>query len=195
MLTNFAEIYLGDPRFEAVFAELNRRKAVVFIHPTSPACFEKTALGYPRPILEFLLDTTRAVADLVLNGTLTKYPDVRLIVPHSGSALPVIADRIAGFAGLFPLGGHQPKEIDVVGTLQKLYYEVGAGFPFPRQIAALLDLVDAGRLVYGTDFPFGGLPGIQANADALANTKLLKRRELEGVGRGNAVRLFPRLGN
>jgi predicted TIM-barrel fold metal-dependent hydrolase len=194
VLTNFEEIYLGDPRFDAVFSELNRRKGVMFIHPTSPACFEDTSLGYPRPILEFLVDTTRAVANMVLNGTLTKYPDIRVIVPHTGSALPAVADRIAGFAGLLPLGGHQPEEIDVIGTLQRLYYEVGAGFPFPRQISALLDLVDAGRLLYGTDFPFGGLPGIQANADALLNTKLLRRRELEGVLRGNAVGLFPRLG-
>jgi 6-methylsalicylate decarboxylase len=194
LLTNFDEVYLGDSRFEPVFAELNRRKAVAFIHPTSPACFEKTSLGYPRPVLEFLLDTTRAVANMVLNGTLTKYADIRLIVPHSGAALPVVADRLAGFAGLFPLGGHEPKDIDVLGTLQRLYYEVGAGFPFPRQISALLDLVDAGRLLYGTDFPFGAVAGIEANAHALETTKLLKRRELDGVLSGNARRLFSRLG-
>lgn len=193
VVTNFNEIYLGDARFEPVFAELNRRKAVMFIHPTSPACFEQTSLGYPRPLLEFLLDTTRAVADMVLNGTLKKYPDVRIIVPHSGAALPVLADRIAGLAALFPLGGQQPKDIDVIGTLQRLYYEVGAGFPFPRHIAALLNLVDAGQLLYGTDFPFGGIPGIEANAEALESSRLLKPRELRGVLRGNAVSLFPRL--
>lgn len=193
LLTNFDEVYLGDERFDPLFAELNRRKAVVFLHPTSPACFESTSLGYPRPILEFLFDTTRAVANMVLNGTLKRFPDVRIIVPHSGSALPVIADRIAGFAGVFPLGGQQPGAIDVIGTLQNLYYEVGAGFPFPRQISALLDLVDAGRLLYGTDFPFGAVPGIEANATALADTSLLKRRELQGLLRGNAEGLFPRL--
>jgi predicted TIM-barrel fold metal-dependent hydrolase len=190
LLTNVDDVYLGDARFDAVFAELNRRKAVVFLHPTSPACFERTSLGHPRPVLEFLLDTTRAVANMVLSGTLTEYADVRLIVPHCGAALPVVADRLAGFAGLFPVGGHEPGEIDVLGTLQRLYYEVGAGFPFPRHITALLDFVDAGRLLFGTDFPFGGVAGIEANARALESSELLDRRALDGVLSGNAQQLF-----
>jgi 6-methylsalicylate decarboxylase len=193
LLTNFGGMYLGDPALDEVFAELNRRRAVVFLHPTSPACWEATSLGYPRPILEFLLDTTRAVANMVLNGTLTKYPNIRLIVPHAGAALPALVDRIAGFAGLFPLGGQVPGSVDVVGTLQRLYYEVGAGFPFPRHIAALLNLVEAGQLLYGTDYPFGGLAGIQATAESLDNTDLLNTGEVHNVLRGNALKLFPRL--
>lgn len=193
VLTNVDGVYLGDERYEPLFAELHRRKAVVFLHPTSPACWEATSLGYPRPLMEFLLDTTRAVADLVLGGTLTRYPGVRLIVPHAGAALPVLADRISGFAGLFGVGGQEPGEIDVLGTLQRVYYEVGAGFPFPRHIAALLNLVDASRLMFGTDFPFGGVPGIEANATALAETDLLNDEELRGVLRDNALQLFPRL--
>ncbi len=193
LLSNYDDVYLGDERFNPLFAELSRRKAVVFLHPTSPACYEATSLGYPRPILEFLLDTTRAVANMVLNGTLKQHPDLRLIVPHAGAALPVIADRIAGFAGLFPLGGQKPGAINIIGTLQRLHYEVGAGFPFPRQIAALLDLVDADRLLYGTDFPFAETPGIEANANALERSHLLKPRDVKEILRGNAVSLFPRL--
>jgi 6-methylsalicylate decarboxylase len=96
-------------------------------------------------------------------------------------------------AELFPLGGQEPGAIDVIGMLQRLYYEVGAGYPFPRHIAALLDLVDAARLVYGTDFPFGGLAGTAANSEALLATKLRKQRELHAVLRINALGLFPRL--
>jgi 6-methylsalicylate decarboxylase len=193
LLTNFQEVYLGDPRFDPVFAELDRRRTVVFLHPTSPACFEETALGYPRPMLEFMLDTTRAVANMVVNGTLERFPDIRLIVPHAGAALPALADRLAGFAGLFGVGGQEPGAIDVIGTLQRLYYEVGAGFPFPRQIEALLNLVDVGRLVYGTDWPFGGLPGIEANTEAL--DRRFGGRERKMILRGTAEGLFPGLGN
>ena len=193
LLTNVDGVYLGDDRYEPLFAELHRRKAVVFIHPTSPACWEATSLGYPRPMMEFLLDTTRCVADLVLGGTLARYPDVRLIVPHAGAALPVLADRLTGFAGLFPVGGQEPGAIEVLETLGRLYYEVGAGFPFPRHIAALLNLVDAGRLLFGTDFPFGGVPGIAANAKALAETDLLSDDQLRDVLQGTALGLFPRL--
>ena len=193
LLTNVAGVYLGDDRYEPLWAELHRRKAVVFIHPTSPACWEATSLGYPRPMMEFLIDTTRAVADLVLGGTLERYPDVRLIVPHAGAALPVLADRLAGFATLFGVGGQEPGAIDVIAALGRLYYEVGAGFPFPRHIAALLNLVDAGRLMFGTDFPFGGVPGIEANVKALEETDLLSDDELRAVLQGTALGLFPRL--
>jgi 6-methylsalicylate decarboxylase len=194
LLTNVDGVYVGDERFDPLFADLDRRRAVVFLHPTSPACFEATSLGYPRPMLEFLLDTTRAVADLVLRGRLERHPRIELIVPHAGAALPVLADRIAGLAGMFSLGGRDAGEIDVIGTLQRLHYEVGAGFPFPRHITALLELVDAGRLLYGTDFPFGGVPGIEANADTLAHSTLLTPDELRNVLRGNAQSLFPRVG-
>ena len=193
MLTNVEGVYLGDDRLEPLMAELDRRRAVMFIHPTSPACFEKTALGHPRPLIEFLLDTTRAVANMVLSGTLTRYPEIRVIVPHAGAALPVLADRIAGFAGLMPLAGREPGEVDVIGALRRLHYEVGAGFPFPRHISALLDLVDAGQLLFGTDFPFGGVEGIERNSEALQSTTLLTRSERNGLLRENALALFPRL--
>jgi 6-methylsalicylate decarboxylase len=193
LLTNVDGVYVGDERFDPLFADLDRRRAVVFLHPTSPACFEATSLGYPRPMLEFLLDTTRAVADLVLRGRLERHPRIELIVPHAGAALPVLADRIAGLAGMFSVGGRDAGEIDVIGTLQRLHYEVGAGFPFPRHITALLKLVDAGRLLYGTDFPFGGVPGIEANADTLERSTLLEPDDMRSVLRGNAESLFPRL--
>lgn len=195
LLTNVEGVYVGDERFDPLFADLDRRRAVLFLHPTSPACFEATSLGYPRPMLEFLLDTTRAVADLVLRGRLERHPRIELIVPHAGAALPVLADRIAGLAGVFSLGGRDAGEIDVIGTLQRLHYEIGAGFPFPRHITALLELVDPGRLVYGTDFPFGGVQGIEANADTLEHSTLLAPDEMQSVLRGNAESLFPRLGH
>jgi len=193
LLTNVDGVYLGDERYEPLYAELHRRKAVVFVHPTSPACWEATSFGHPRPVLEFLLDTTRAIADMALRGTFARYPDMRMIIPHAGAALPVLADRVAGLAELFPLGGQEPGAVDVLGSLQRLYYEVGAGFPFPRHIAALLDFVDTSRVLFGTDFPFGGLPGIEANVKALAETDLLDDRGRRRVLRDNALALFPRL--
>jgi len=189
LLTHADGVYLGDPRLEPVMAELHRRRAVVFVHPTSPAGFECTSLGYPRPMLEFLLDTTRAIANLVLTGTLDRYDGIRLIVPHAGAALPVVADRLAGFASLFPVGGREAGEVDVVATLQRLHYEIGAGAPFPRHVDALLNLVDAGRLLFGTDFPFGGVAGIEANVEALGAHPGIDDERL----RANTEELFPRL--
>jgi 6-methylsalicylate decarboxylase len=69
MLTNFNGVYLGDKRLDPLFDELDRRRAVVFIHPTSPICWQQTALGYPRPMIEFTFDSTRAVVNLIFSGT------------------------------------------------------------------------------------------------------------------------------
>ena len=90
--TNSAGVYLGDDRYEPLYRELNRRRAVVFVHPTSPPCAETTALGRPRPMLEFIFDTTRAVSHLVFTGMLLRYPDIEWVFTHGGGALPLLAD-------------------------------------------------------------------------------------------------------
>src|SRR6185369_8505810 len=95
LLTNVGGTYLGDPSREPVFRELDRRKARVFLHPTSPACWQHTSFGRPRPMLEFLFDTTRTVVDLVLNGIVARHTDVELIIPHGGATLPMIVDRVS----------------------------------------------------------------------------------------------------
>ena len=97
MLTNFNGVYLGDNRLDPVFDELNRRGAVVFIHPTSPICWQQSALGYPRPMIEFTFDSTRAVVNLIFSGTTARCPKVRFIVPHAGGTLPFLARRIGMF--------------------------------------------------------------------------------------------------
>ena len=120
MLTNFNGVYLGDKRLDPVFDELNRRGAVVFIHPTSPICWQQSALGYPRPMIEFTFDSTRAVVNLIFSGTTARCPKVRFIVPHAGGTLPFLARRIGmfgrGVAGGTPVAGEE--------HLRKLNYDL-----------------------------------------------------------------------
>jgi predicted TIM-barrel fold metal-dependent hydrolase len=149
LLTNVSGIYLGDPVWDPVFYELNRRGARVLIHPTSPVCWEHTSLGRPRPMLEFLFDTTRAVVNLVLNGVVARHSNVRLVVPHAGATLPVIADRVAAFSLML---GVDP-EVDVLRDLGNLHFDL-AGMPIPRQLNALLALTTLEHLHYGSDYPF-----------------------------------------
>src|SRR5580692_3264702 len=150
LLTNVGGTYLGDPALEPVFRELDRRRARVFLHPTSPPCWEQTSLGRPRPMLEFLFDTTRAVVNLVLSGTVARYPGIEFIVPHAGAALPVIADWVAAFARVLP---DVDSEARVLKDLARLHYDL-AGFPVPRQLDALLALTTLEHLHYGSDYPF-----------------------------------------
>jgi hypothetical protein len=79
---------------------LDRRKATLFLHPTSPACFDAVALGRPAPLLEFPLDTTRTIVDLLYSRTLQARPDIKVIVPHGGAALLALVARIAAFAAV-----------------------------------------------------------------------------------------------
>ena len=157
LLTNANGTYLGDATLEPVFDELDRRQARIFLHPTSPVCWEHTSFGRPRPMLEFLFDTTRAVVDLVLSGTIARHPDLEIIVPHAGAALPVIADRVAAFSMILP---DVDPATDVLADLARLHYDL-AGFPLPRQLDALLALATADHLHYGSDYPFTPVPVVE----------------------------------
>ena len=187
LLTNIRRTYLGDPAFQAVFRELDRRGARLFIHPTSPACWEHTSLGRPRPMLEFFFDTTRAVVDLVLNGTVARHPGVEFIIPHAGATLPMVADRVSVFSRLL---GVDPA-VDVLRDLGRLHFDL-AGFPVPRQLDALLTLTTIEHLHYGSDYPF--TPEFAA---AMASKRLAEAGRPPGsvldALRANTDRLFPAL--
>ena len=146
LLTNIGGTYLGDG-LPTDFPWLDRRGARLFIHPTSPACWEHTSLGRPRPMLEFFFDTTRAVVDLVLNGTVAQHPGIEFLIPHAGATLPMVADRVSVFSRLLA------PAVDVLRDLGRLHFDL-AGFPFPRQFEALLTLTTLEHLHYGSDYPF-----------------------------------------
>ncbi|GGL66454.1 hypothetical protein GCM10010129_07380 [Streptomyces fumigatiscleroticus] len=190
--TNTHGVYLGDKRLEPVFAELGRRNAVVFLHPTSPVCWEQSALGRPRPMVEFIFDTARTVTDLLMAGTLERHPGVEVIVPHCGGALPVLADRINGFMKLFlpPQEGGTP---DAVEQLRRLHYDM-AGPAFPRQIPALLGLVEPDRLLYGSDYCWTPAPGVDAHIAAVDGAPVpVAGESWQSLTTANARRLLPRL--
>lgn len=149
LLTNIGGTYLGDRAFQPVFDELDRRNARLFIHPTSPACWEHTSLGRPRPMLEFFFDTTRAVVDLVLTGTVARHPGIEFLIPHAGATLPMVADRVSVFSQLLEVD----PAVDVLRDLRRLHFDL-AGFPLPRQLDALLTLTTLEHLHYGSDYPF-----------------------------------------
>jgi len=189
--SNIGGLYLGDPRLAPVFAALNDRKAVVFLHPTSPACFEAVHLGRPAPLLEFPLDTTRTIADLLYNRTLQLNPDIRLIVPHGGAALPALIARIAIFANVPFINPRPASEAEVFETLARLYYDValsGHAVPFN----ALRAIAPMTQILFGSDWPFTPDFGVARNIgqlDALG----LSEADARALARGNAERLFPRL--
>ena len=91
LLSNYDGYYLGDQRFDKLFSELNRLKAVVFIHPVTPPGIEQSHLGLPEAMVDVCFDTTRTAFSLIVNGVTKKYPDVRFILAHAGGAVPYMA--------------------------------------------------------------------------------------------------------
>lgn len=147
LLTNHAGRYLGHPQLEPVLAELDRRAAVVLVHPTSCVGHENLSCGRPRPMIEFLFDTARSVMDLILSGGVDRCPHLRIIVPHVGGVLPLLADRVERFRSI---GSESEDRRSVRSALAGFYYDL-AGDPSPSQLDALRTVSSPDRLLYGSD--------------------------------------------
>ena len=188
MLTNFNGVYLGDKRLDPVFDELNRRGAVLFIHPTSPVCWQQSALGYPRPMIEFTFDSTRAVVNLIFTGTTARCPKLRIIVPHAGGTLPFLARRI----GMFGRGVAGGTPVPAEEQLRQLYYDL-AGSPGSNALAPLLEMTGRSHILYGSDYVHTPEAIVSAHLVELLSSKLLSEEDFRAIARGNALTLFPRL--
>jgi predicted TIM-barrel fold metal-dependent hydrolase len=95
LLTNAQGQYLGVPELESLFVELNRREAVVLVHPTDPPWGSTEGLDFPNALLESPFETTRAVANLLYSGVLTRFPDIRFILSHAGGTIPFLAWKLS----------------------------------------------------------------------------------------------------
>jgi predicted TIM-barrel fold metal-dependent hydrolase len=185
LLTNHRGMYLGDERLEPIYTEVAARNSVVFVHPTSPP--QPTgAVGFAAPMIEFMFETTRSMTDLVLSGVLRRHPELRIIVPHAGAALPILAGRVDMLAPV--LAGNGAEVPSLRAALERLHFDL-AGAPVEEQLAALQSVADSSRLHYGSDFPFTPLQGCQYLMRQLQTSRLLDDT-LDAIFRGNAVDLF-----
>jgi 6-methylsalicylate decarboxylase len=168
------------------------RKAVVFLHPTLPACVEHTALGYPPSLIEFVFDTSRAVMHLALGGTLERCPDLTLIVPHAGGTVPFLVDRISLLAARFVPGTATHAPAGVEAYFRRLYYDLAISAN-PHAVASVLQLVGPERLLYGSDWPALDEADVHTLIQVLDGNPLLQPEDRARIERRNALKLFPRL--
>jgi predicted TIM-barrel fold metal-dependent hydrolase len=185
LLTSYGPKYLGDASFAPIYEELNRRKAVIYVHPNTPDCCRQLIPGIPPGSIEFATDTTRTIAHIVFAGVTTKYPDIRWIFSHSGGTLPFLTQR---FVQQQKVQKHAHLPDGPMPEFQKLYYELAQGNT-PGQLAALLKMVAISQLLYGTDFPFRD--GAEVNA-GIADYGF-SAADLRAIDRENALKLLPRL--
>ena len=143
---------LDNPEFAPLFAELDRREAILLLHPVGGGTGPFTTdLGLPFMIGAVFEDTTAALR-LILSGMTTRYPHIRIIVPHLGGTLPFLLERLE----LYVEGARRKGTIPFAGSmhdqLQRLWYDTVNLHPAALQCA--IDTFGADRLVLGTDFPF-----------------------------------------
>jgi predicted TIM-barrel fold metal-dependent hydrolase len=188
VLTSYAGKFLGDPAFTPVFDELNRRNAVVFVHPTS--CCGNPVPGLGTTILEVPMDTTRTVASLLINGTFSRYSNIRFIFAQGGGVLTQVFNRIVSAVERMKAEDRAAKvPKGVAYELQRQYYDLASVGFNPAAIAALRKLFPVSQFLYGSDEPFNSTVAINNSLQRLD----FSADEFQAIKRNNALRLFPRL--
>jgi 6-methylsalicylate decarboxylase len=176
----------GDPYYEPMWQELNRRNAIVYMHPLAPQCCRDLNDSVPTAMNEFDFDITRACTSILANGVLHKYPNVRIIIPHSGGTMPVLAGRIKD---RYPSDAKHAEYIpDGVWTeLKKFYFDIAhASYAMP--LAALLKFASPDHILFGTDF---SPEPIESTVNELPKSGLSPQL-MRAIERGNSEKLFPR---
>ncbi len=181
-------VYLGDPVYEPVMAELNRRNAIVFIHPTALAGAPVPGL---HPVLaDLLLDTTRAAINLALKGVIRRYPNLKFILSHGGGFLPYAGYRAANLANIVYPEEHQLE--DVLEDLSSFYFDTALASS-PSSMPSLLKFTKPGHILYGSDWPYCLDKSVSFFTAHLDEYDGLDEAGHAAINRGNAEALLPRL--
>ncbi len=186
-ITSYGDKWIGNPDFRPVMEELNRRKAVVFVHPTAANCCRNLdyAQGVRPGSIEYGTDTTRAMMGIAFNGDAVRYPDIQYIWSHAGGSVPFLIRRIESASRRVP----DALPNGFTAEMGKHYYDTASAYN-RGALLALMEMVEMTQIVFGTDFP----PG-ETSADLaqyLADTGLFSDSDMRLINRENALRLLPR---
>jgi len=184
LLANVGGRYLGDPEFDPLLAELDRRRAVVFVHPSKlPG---EPAAGIPPYIADFLLDTTRTAVSLVRAGAIQRYPDITFILSHGGGFIPFAAHRLA-----MTMTFDSDRGIEDFLTDLRSFHVDTAQAASPTSMPAVLSFFGPDKVLFGTDWPHASDPGVAYFTGRYGELEL-SRPDRVAIDSGNARRLLPR---
>jgi 6-methylsalicylate decarboxylase len=185
LFTSYGDKWLGDPVFAPVMDELNRRKAVVFVHPTAANCCRNLIAQLPPTIIEFGTDTSRTIASLLFTGTASRCPEIKFIFSHGGGTMPFLIERFVRL----PLASNDAAAKTPEGVLpllRRFHYDT-ASVTNPAPMAALTKVVPISQIVFGTDFPF------RSSADHVDGLRqVFVAAHFRKIGSDNARALLPR---
>ncbi|MEO6340567.1 MAG: amidohydrolase family protein [Caulobacteraceae bacterium] len=187
LFTSYGNKWLGDPAFDPVFAELERRKAVVYVHPTTAACCSRLIPNVADTLIEYGTDTTRAIVSYVYRGAARRYPNVKMIWSHSAGTMPYLIERFDVADAGAVAKAEAPQGFRAAAA--NFFYDV-AQASNPVATGALRKVVPMSQIVFGTDYPF------RTQLDhvrALDAGKVFNGAELGALYRGNVERGLPSL--
>ena len=187
LFTSYSNRWLGDSYFDPVFSELERRKAVVYIHPTAPTCCSRLIPELPDTLIEYGTDTTRAIASYIYRGAAKRFPNVKMIWSHSGGTMPFLIERFDGADRSEGAKAQAPEGFRA--TAGKFFYDI-AQSSNPVATAALRRVIPVGQIVFGSDYPFR-TP--EEHVVALEAGGVFSRAELQDLYYGNMRRGLPAL--
>ena len=185
LFTSYVDKWLGDPAFDAIFAELNRRKAVVYTHPNTCACCTNLVPGIIDAAIEYGTDTSRAIARFIFSGSAKRYPDIKIIWSHGGGTMPFLIDRYHAMSRM-----PQYKDLCPDGFLpvaRSFYYDT-AQIPNRPALLALKEVVTADNIMFGTDFPW--LTSAH-HVKGITESGVFSEAEMRGIDSGNALKILP----
>ena len=188
LMSNAHGRYLGDPHFEPLWAELDRRQANVFIHPAQPPM--PLLPGTPAPLADYVFDTTRTALNLVLNGVMRRYPNVRVILSHGGGFLPYAAYRFSGLTSTVVAPDYRADEI--LQDLKRFYFDTALSAS-PSALPGLLAFAEPGHILYGSDWPFAPQEAGTYYNRFLETYNGFVPGQANAINRRNAEILIPRL--
>ncbi|MFC1957422.1 amidohydrolase family protein [Chloroflexota bacterium] len=200
LLTNVNGIYLGDPKYDDLLAELDRREVVAHIHPHDPPFGTIPNLKFPNAIIEAPFDTTRAITNMIYTGSMDRYKKIKFILSHAGGALPFLAWRIAlleyqqtkkslKFQAIYDFLMTKRGPSAGLNTLSRLYYDTAVAAN-PMALRSVQELVDTSHILFGTDYVWGQSWLTPIFIKALKEYDGFNEQDLVAVESGNASRLF-----
>jgi predicted TIM-barrel fold metal-dependent hydrolase len=205
VMTSYGDRYVGDAVWMPIYEELNRRKAIVFVHPHSASCCSSIAKPAPQTVVEYGADTTRVIANLLFSGVAHKFPDIVWVFAHGGGMMPYVIERFLnatteeivpgvitkGQGGKGVVGDNPRKDVmpnGVLYELRRMYYDT-AQCSNPVAMGALRKVVPVSQIVFGTDFHWRTA---EETGRGLITSKIFNEAELHAINRGNVERLLPR---
>ena len=191
LMSNYSGRHIGDQNFRELYAELNKRKAVAYVHPTDPHTGNPLGLEIPTFLMEVTFETARAIFNLLYKGVLEQYPDIKWIFSHAGGVMPYIAWRVMLGQFIIPDADKMVPR-GVLYYLKNLFYDTGLSAN-PHALSSLKELVEPSQILFGTDYPFAPDLVTAETVKGLRNYRGFSPEEMDAIEYGNALKLFPRL--